>query len=59
MSGYVERECRRCLRGRVHVGPPTELETEPCPDCRGTGKVLVFVYPKPKGWRGEWPPRQK
>lgn len=57
MSEYVERECVRCLDGVVHVGGPMEVRTAPCPNCRGTGRVLSFLYPKPKGRRGPWPPK--
>ncbi len=56
MNEYVERECQRCEEGCVHVGGPCEVETEPCPDCRGTGKVLSYLYPRPKGRCGPWPP---
>jgi hypothetical protein len=56
MPAYAERECGRCFGGVVHVGRPTEVRTAPCPDCHGTGKVLCFLYPKPKGRRGPWPP---
>ena len=56
MSEYVERECQRCEEGRVHVGGPHEARTGPCPDCHGTGKVLSYLYPRPKGRRGPWPP---
>lgn len=57
-STYAERECGRCLGGVVHVGSPTEVRTAPCPDCHGTGKVLSYLYPKPKGRRGPWPPEE-
>jgi hypothetical protein len=53
---YVERECGRCLGGEIHAGSPTELRKEPCPSCGGTGRAKTFLYPKPKGFRGEWPP---
>lgn len=56
MNRYVERECGRCLKGLVHVGGPTELDTAPCPDCEGTGTILAFLYPKPRSRRGPWPP---
>lgn len=56
MNSYVERECGRCLEGVIHVGGPTELQTAPCPSCGGTRKVLAFLYPKPRGRRGPWPP---
>ncbi len=57
-STYAERECGRCLDGVVHVGSPTEVRTAPCPDCRGTGRVLSYLYPRPKGRRGPWPPEE-
>jgi hypothetical protein len=56
VNRYVERKCGRCEEGRVHVGGPLEVKTGPCPDCGGTGKVLSYLYPKPKGRRGPWPP---
>ena len=49
---YAERECYRCFGGVVHVGGPAEVRTIPCPDCRGTGRVLSYLYPRPKGRRG-------
>ena len=49
---YVERECPRCLGGVVHVGPPTEVRTAVCPDCNGTGRILSYLYPRPKDRRG-------
>jgi hypothetical protein len=55
-STYVERECGRCFEGEIHTGGPTELSKEPCPSCSGTGRAKAFLYPKPKGFRGEWPP---
>ena len=58
MNQYVERECLRCEEGRIHVGKSHEVKTDDCPDCRGTGKVLSYLYPKPKGRRGPWPPEE-
>lgn len=55
-SAYAERECGRCFDGAIYVGEPTEVRIAPCPDCRGTGRVLAFLYPRPKGRRGSWPP---
>ncbi len=57
-STYTERECGRCLDGVIHVGDPTEVRTGPCPDCRGTGRIFSYLYPKPKGHRGPWPPEE-
>lgn len=57
-STYAERECGRCFDGAVHIGLPTEVRTAPCPNCGGTGKVLSHLYPKPKGRRGPWPPKE-
>lgn len=58
MNEYVERKCGRCTGGRIPFGAPDEVETEECPDCLGTCKVLCFLYPKPKGRRGAWPPEE-
>jgi ribosomal protein S27AE len=58
VSEYVERECARCLDGVIHVGGPTEVKTTTCPHCGGTGEVRAFLYPKPKGRRGLWPPEE-
>ena len=58
MDQYVERECLRCDRGRIDVGTPHEVKTDDCPDCKGTGKVLSYLYPKPKARRGQWPPEE-
>ncbi|QIN78353.1 hypothetical protein GBA65_07270 [Rubrobacter marinus] len=55
---YAERGCVRCFDGVVHVGGPAEVRTAPCPDCCGTGKVLSYLYPRPKGRRGPWPPEE-
>lgn len=33
----------------VHVGPPAEAATEPCPECDGTGKKLNGQCPECKG----------
>jgi hypothetical protein len=55
---YVERECGSCFEGEIHAGDPTELRKEPCHSCGGTGKVRAFLYAKPKGFRGEWPPKR-
>ncbi len=58
VSQYVERECLSCEKGRVHVGTIHEVKTGDCPDCEGSGKVLSYLYPKPKGRRGPWPPEE-
>lgn len=58
VSTYVERECGRCFDGVVHVGGPMEVRTAPCPTCHGTCKVLSYLYPKPEGRRGPWPPQE-
>lgn len=49
MNEYVDRECTRCEKGRVHIGGPHEVKTGLCPACCGTGKVLSYLYPRPKG----------
>ena len=53
---YVERECGHCFEGEIHAGGPTELSKEPCLSCGGTGRAKAFLYPRPKGFRGQWPP---
>jgi hypothetical protein len=53
---YVERECGHCFEGEIHAGGPTELSKEPRLSCGGTGRAKAFLYPRPKGFRGEWPP---
>ena len=58
MNQYVERQCLRCEEGRIHVGTPHEVKTDLCPDCKGSGRVLSYLYPKPKGRRGPWPPKE-
>lgn len=55
---YVERECGHCFDGVVQVAGPMEVRTAPCSNCEGTGKVLAYLYPKPKGRRGPWPPEE-
>lgn len=54
---YEERKCVRCFEGRIHVGTPNEVRLSTCPACLGTGLVSTYLYPKPKGYRGIWPPR--
>ncbi len=50
---YEERECWRCLGGRVQeaAGPAEGPRFVPCPDCGGTRRVSVYLYPKPRGRR--------
>lgn len=55
-AAYIERECGRCFDGVVHVGGPREVRTAPCANCHGTGTVLAYLYPRPRGRRGPWPP---
>ena len=51
---YEECECWRCDRGRVYqpTSPHEGLLDGwvPYPNCRGTGKAIVFVYTKKDGW---------
>lgn len=56
MNRYVERECTYCEEGRVHLETVHEVRTHACPDCGGTGRIFSYLYPKPKGRRGPWPP---
>lgn len=54
----AERPCNRCLDGYVPLpsNAGRDLHYEECPECRGTTRVRVFVYPRPAAWRGPWPP---
>ncbi|MDX5895169.1 hypothetical protein [Rubrobacter radiotolerans] len=54
---YEERECVRCFEGWIHVGTPNEVRLSTCPACDGTKLVSTYIYSKPKGYRGIWPPR--
>jgi hypothetical protein len=58
VNGYAERDCHHCTGGHVCIGTSTGAGTEECPTCRGTGTILCFLYPKPKGRRGSWPPEE-
>ncbi len=53
---YKERECVRCFEGWIHVGTPNEVRLSICPACHGTKLFSAYLYPKPKGYRGIWPP---
>jgi hypothetical protein len=45
-----ERDCWRCDRSRVlrFAHPMERPAWTTCGDCGGTGKTLMFVYPKPR-----------
>jgi hypothetical protein len=45
-GSYEERSCMRCLDGRVY-----DIERDAwvaCERCAGTGRVMVYLYPKLK-----------
>jgi hypothetical protein len=45
-GSYEERTCMRCLEGRVY-----DIERGAwvaCERCSGTGRVMVYLYPKLK-----------
>ena len=52
-SRYEARECWRCVAGQVYeaVGPTEGPRLAPCPACGGTGRVSVYLYPKPRRQR--------
>ncbi len=43
-GSYEERECTRCLSGLVYDGRAGAWIE--CGTCSGTGRAVVFVYPK-------------
>jgi hypothetical protein len=47
---YEERPCFRCDRGTIlHADDPmARPKRTPCPHCKGTGHVTVYLYPKLK-----------
>jgi hypothetical protein len=55
---YVLRDCPFCEGGRALAssGPLDRPVHEECGRCDGEGKRRSYLYPKPKGWRGPWPP---
>lgn len=57
---YRERICLEC--GGAGFVPVCETPTacptpSSCAACSGRGAVSVFLYRRPPGWRGGWPPR--
>lgn len=52
-SLYEERGCWRCSGGRVHevAGPAEGPRFAPCPECGGTARVSVYLYPKARSQR--------
>jgi hypothetical protein len=45
-GSYEERSCMRCFEGRVY-----DIERDAwvaCERCAGTGRVMVYLYPKLK-----------
>ncbi len=47
-GSYEERECAACLSGLVYVERTGWVE---CGACLGTGRAVVFVYPKARRLR--------
>ena len=47
---YEVRGCWRCSGGSVHeaASPAEGARLAPCPECGGTGRVGVYLYPKPR-----------
>ena len=45
-SSYEERWCWRCFEGRVYDWQRGAWVA--CETCSGTGRALVYIYPKPK-----------
>ena len=45
-SSYEERECLRCFDGREY--DPERRAWVECRTCSGSGRVVVYVYPKPR-----------
>jgi len=45
---YEERDCWRCWRSHGEVYLETSGWT-PCPECKGSGRALVFVYAGKRG----------
>ena len=45
-SSYEERVCWRCFEGRVYDWQRSAWVT--CETCWGTGRAVVYIYPKPK-----------
>lgn len=59
-DSYVTRSCLICEGGMIYTTPSdatSHPEIASCPECKGTGECRTFTYPKPKGWRGAWPPQ--
>ncbi len=44
VAAYEERECVRCLSGRIYDGERGAWVG--CGTCLGTGRIVAFVYPK-------------
>jgi hypothetical protein len=45
-GSYEERECSRCFDGREY--DPERGAWVECRTCSGSGRVIVYVYPRPK-----------
>ncbi len=45
-GSYEERECSRCFEG-CEYNPERSVWVE-CRTCCGSGRAVVYVYPKPK-----------
>lgn len=60
-ESYAVRSCWAC-EGGVSYTTPADPASRPelitCGECGGSGEHRVFIYPKPKNWRGTWPPER-
>jgi hypothetical protein len=45
-GSYEERDCLRCFEGRVYDVRRDAWVA--CERCWGTGRAVVYIYPKPK-----------
>lgn len=60
-SAYSEKLCFACDgAGFVPVCKTPTARPSPasCAACSGRGEISVFLYRRPPGWKGVWPPRE-
>ncbi len=61
-ESYATRSCRACEDGTRYTTPSdpgSKPELVTCSECGGCGECQTFVYPRPKSWRGKWPPESR